>query len=61
MMKMIKKLFKSKKNPDLSQYTGFSDFFLHAPENTKKEVIAEAARKANEDQLKVFEQAQVKV
>jgi hypothetical protein len=29
--------------------------------NTKKEVIAEAARKANDDQMKVFKQAQLKV
>lgn len=58
MKKMIKKLFNGKKDTDLSEYKGFSDFFLRAPENTKKEVIAEAARKANEDQMKVFKQAQ---
>ncbi|MEI8249024.1 MAG: hypothetical protein WCG07_00830 [Candidatus Taylorbacteria bacterium] len=61
MKKMLKKLFTSKKNTDLSQYNGFSDFFLRAPENTKREVIAEAARKANDDQMKVFKQAQLKV
>jgi hypothetical protein len=32
MKKMLKKLFTSKKNTDLSQYNGFSDFFLRAPE-----------------------------
>ena len=58
MKKLLKKLFAGKKNTDLSQYKGFSDFFLHAPENIKREVIAEAARKANEDQMKVFKQAQ---
>lgn len=58
MKKMLKKLFAGKKNTDLSQYNGFSDFFLRASENTKKEVIAEAARKANEDQMKIYKQAQ---
>lgn len=55
---MLKKIFTPKKNTDLSEYKGFSDFFLRAPENAKKEVIAEAARKANDDQMRVFKQAQ---
>jgi hypothetical protein len=58
MKNMIKKLFTSKKSTDLSEYKGFADFFLRAPESTKREVIAEAARKANEDQMKVFKRAQ---
>ncbi len=61
MKNIIKKLFGSKKNTDLSQYNGFSDFFLRAPEHTKKEIIAEAARKANDDQMKIFKEAQVRV
>lgn len=32
----------------------FSDFFLHAPETKKREVLAEAARRANEEQMEVF-------
>lgn len=32
----------------------FSDFFLHAPEKKKEEVLREAARKANEEQREVF-------
>lgn len=39
------------------KYGGFSDFFMNAPEKTKKEVITEAAHKANEDQLRVFNKA----
>lgn len=60
MIAMLKKLFTFRKNTDLSEYSGFSDFFLRASEDTKKKVITEAARKANEDQLKVFKDAQLK-
>ena len=41
--------------------SGFSDFFLHASEEKKKEVFREAARKANEEQREVFQKSQVKV
>jgi len=32
----------------------FSDFFLHAPEKKREEVLREAARKANEEQQETF-------
>lgn len=32
----------------------FSDFFLHTPDNEKKEILIEAARKANEEQRDVY-------
>ena len=38
----------------------FSDFFLHASEAKKAEVFKEAARRANEDQKKIFEQSRLK-
>jgi len=34
---------------------GFADFFLHASEKEMKEVITEAARRANEDQRLLVE------
>lgn len=37
----------------------FSDFFLNEPLETKKEVLAEVARKANEDQMRVFKKSQL--
>lgn len=39
----------------------FSDFFLHAPEKEKEAVLREAARKANEEQRKVFTESQFKI
>lgn len=58
MIEAIKKLFATKKK---TKYSGFSDFFLHAPEDVKKEVITEAARKSNEDQLKIFKKSHLKL
>ena len=45
-------LFKKTKQKEKSGR--FSDFFLHAPEREKEEVLREAARKANEEQREVF-------
>ena len=42
------------------KYNFFSDFFLHATEQKKEEVLKEAARRANEDQMRVFEEARLK-
>ena len=61
MIKAIKNLFSSKKADKNRKYSGFSDFFQHAPENEKKEVITEAARRANEDQFNVFTKARIKI
>ena len=64
MMNKIKPLFKGKeieKKPKAPlEYAGFSDFFIHAPLDEKKKVITEAARRANEDQLKVFRERRLK-
>ena len=38
----------------------FSDFFLHAPERKKEEILKEAARKANEEQREVFLKSHLK-
>lgn len=39
----------------------FSDFFRHASLEEQKKVVTEAARKANEDQRKVFRQAEAEM
>jgi hypothetical protein len=55
------KLINIFKKSDKAKTTGsFSDFLLHASKNKKQEVFIETARKANEDQRKVFEKAQLK-
>jgi len=53
--------FFTRKKGKATTYSGFSDFFMHAPKEAKEKVIAEAARKANEDQLKIFNEARMKV
>ncbi len=60
---MIRKILSSigLKKKNTQKYKGFSDFFMNASDAEKKEVFAEAARKANEDQFKVFQKAQVKM
>lgn len=57
MINKIKQLFKKKEVLKPEKYTGLSDFFLNASTTEKKEVIREAAKRANEDQLKVFNKA----
>lgn len=41
--------------------TGFSDFFRSASSEEKRQVLTEAARKANQDQKRVFEEAQLEL
>lgn len=43
-----------KKNGKKLKPGRFSDFFLHASEKEKKEVLKEAAYKANQDQRELF-------
>ena len=50
-MKNLRLLLNSNKNPTSK---GFADFFLHAPEKRMQEVFKEAARRANEDQRRLF-------
>ncbi|MBU3965347.1 hypothetical protein KJ695_04140 [Patescibacteria group bacterium] len=38
----------------------FSDFFLHTSDNEKKEVLKEAAHKANEEQRELFIKSRLK-
>ncbi len=59
MIKWIMTIFKGKNAPKAKGYTGFSDFFLNAPLEEQKKVIAEAAQNANEDQLTVFAAARL--
>lgn len=49
-----------KKNGKKAKSGRFSDFFLHATEKKKKEVLKEAARKANEDQRELFSSSRLK-
>ena len=60
MIKAIRSIFKGEGKKNISDYAGFSDFFLRASDEEKKKVITEAAKKANEDQLKVFHNARLK-
>ena len=58
MIKTLKKIFKGNKTGGPEEYKGLSDFLMRAPADEQKRVFTEAARKANEDQMKVFKQAQ---
>lgn len=60
MISQLMNLFKGKKATKPREYSGLSDFFLHAPLEEQIRVITEAAQKANEDQMKVFEAARLK-
>ena len=57
MKKILNKLniFKAKSGSD-----SIADFFLHASEKEKMDVIKEAARRANEDQREVFKKFSTK-
>lgn len=59
MINKIKHFFEGNKRKT-TKYKGFSDFFMNAPGKIKKEVITEAAHRANEDQLKVFNKVRAK-
>lgn len=43
-----------KKTKQTAKSGKFSDFFLHAPEQEKEEVLREAARRANEQQREIL-------
>lgn len=60
-MKLLNKLFKTKKQKSGNEHTDkFSRFFLYASEKEQKEVLTEAARRANEDQWQLFNKARLK-
>ena len=45
--------------PYITEYKGLSDFLRNAPEKEKIDVFTEAARRANEDQRKTLERAEL--
>ncbi len=57
------KIIKSKKEKveKPKKYEGLSDFFMNAPADEQKKVFIEAAQRANEDQFKIFIEAQMKM
>ncbi len=57
MIKRIKKLFRGKNPHRISDYSGLSDFLIHAPEGERLAVLRRAAQLANEEQLRTFEKA----
>ncbi len=61
MINKLKKLFKGKEIEGPEKYKGLSDFFMRAPADEQKKVFTEAARRANEDQSKIFREARMKV
>ena len=61
MINKLKNLFKGKKAKEPKKYEGLSDFFMHAPADEQKKVFAEAARRANEDQMKTFQDSRLQV
>ncbi len=50
-------ILKTKK--DLKKPGKFADFFLNASENKKKQIIRQAAERANKDQYEVFIKSRV--
>lgn len=61
MIGAIAKFFMLKNKSDAVKYAGLSDFLLRATPDEKNRIIAEATRRANEDQSKVFNKARLKV
>ncbi len=61
MISKLKNFFKGKRTEEPKKSEGLSDFFLHAPVDEQKQVFAEAARRSNEDQMKIFQEARMKV
>ena len=57
-MKLLNLFKKTEQNEKSGR---FSDFFLHAPEKKKEEVLREAARKANEEQREIFMKSNLKM
>lgn len=50
-----------RKKREIKRSSHFSDFFLHASIDKKKEVFTEAARLANEAQREVFKELDLKL
>lgn len=61
MIKLLAQLFMQKAAKKPKEYKGFSDFFMRASADEKKVVLTEAARRANEDQSRIFEKARLKM
>lgn len=58
-MKLPNFLHFLKKNRTSSKTGEFSDFFLNASEDKKRQVFTEVAKEVNEEQRKVFERAKL--
>jgi len=55
------KLFNLFKKTEQKEKTGkFSDFFLHATERKKEEILKEVAHRANKEQREVFMKSRLK-
>ena len=61
MIDLIGKIFNRRKSERVTKYSGFSDFLLRASPEEKKRIFTKAAQKANEDQSKVFSDAEFKI
>lgn len=55
------KFIKPRKNIRTSDSGSFVEFFLHASESKKKEVLRKAAHRANLEQRAVFKRAKMKI
>ena len=60
MIQKLKSLLRGEKRKKASDYSGLSDFLMHAPDAKKTSILREAARLANEDQMRTFEKARLK-
>ena len=49
-----------RKKPAIQKSSRFSEFFWHASEEEKDRVFKEAARRANEEQRRIFEESRLK-
>lgn len=60
MINKFRNIFKKREALATKRYDSISGFFMHASKNEQKKVLTEAARLANEDQLRVFNEAKAK-
>lgn len=57
MIQKIKNLFNKRRGKIDPKYKGLSDFMLNATPEERIKIMTEAARRANEDQFRVFQEA----
>ena len=61
MIQVLKDLFKKRETKTSEKYKNLSDFFVHASVNEQRKVFTDVAHRSNEDQLKVFKEAHLKI